>query len=135
MTSPLNGRGAGHSAKPTKQANEENWDIDRVTRAVQRPTMRTLRSKSKRWVRLGCKRIFEEKTSGSRWDRPELHRALEQPGEGSVLVVWRLDRLFAVFERLAAYHGTGPRAGAGFQSLTEALDTTAAAGRLIMQML
>jgi DNA invertase Pin-like site-specific DNA recombinase len=36
----------------------------------------------------GCKRIFEEKASGGRWDRPELHRALEHLREGDVLVVW-----------------------------------------------
>ena len=26
----------------------------------------------------GCKRIFEEKASGGRWDRPQLHKAFEQ---------------------------------------------------------
>ena len=41
----------------------------------------------------GCKRIFEEKPSGSRWDRPELHKALGQLRAGDVLVVWKLDRL------------------------------------------
>ena len=29
----------------------------------------------------GCKRVFEEKASGGRWDRPELHRLLDQPGQ------------------------------------------------------
>jgi hypothetical protein len=38
----------------------------------------------------GCKPIFEEKASGGRWDRPELHKALEQLREGDVLVVWKL---------------------------------------------
>jgi DNA invertase Pin-like site-specific DNA recombinase len=26
----------------------------------------------------GCKRVFEDKASGGRWDRPELHRLLDQ---------------------------------------------------------
>jgi hypothetical protein len=26
----------------------------------------------------GCRRIFEEHASGGRWERPELHRALDQ---------------------------------------------------------
>ena len=83
----------------------------------------------------GCKRIFEEKTSGGRWDRPELHRALDQLRKGDVLVVWKLDRLsrslkdlLHILERIAALD-------AGFRSLTEAVDTTSPAGRMLMQML
>jgi DNA invertase Pin-like site-specific DNA recombinase len=41
----------------------------------------------------GCEKIFLEKVSGARWDRPELHPLLDQLREGDVLVVWRLDRL------------------------------------------
>jgi hypothetical protein len=41
----------------------------------------------------GCRRIFEEAASGGRWDRPELHRMLDQLREGDVIVVWKLDRL------------------------------------------
>jgi hypothetical protein len=41
----------------------------------------------------GCELIFEEKASGGRWERPELHRLLGQLRKGDVLVVWKLDRL------------------------------------------
>src|SRR3954453_10628856 len=41
----------------------------------------------------GCKRVFEDKASGGRWDRPELHRLLDQLRAGDTLVVWKLDRL------------------------------------------
>src|SRR5215217_1883315 len=41
----------------------------------------------------GCKRVFEDKASGGRWDRPELHRLLDQLRTGDTLVVWKLDRL------------------------------------------
>jgi len=41
----------------------------------------------------GCKKIFEETASGGRWDRPELHRLLDQFRAGDTLVVWKLDRL------------------------------------------
>jgi DNA invertase Pin-like site-specific DNA recombinase len=34
-----------------------------------------------------CKRIFHESASGGRWDRPELHRALDHLRKGDVLVV------------------------------------------------
>src|SRR5271165_5257411 len=41
----------------------------------------------------GCKRIFEEITSGGRWERPELQACLNHLREGDVLVVWKLDQL------------------------------------------
>lgn len=82
----------------------------------------------------GCKRIFREKASGGRWDRPELQWLLDQLRESDALVVWKLDRLprslrdvLTIMERLA-------EAGAGFGSLTEAIDTTTPAGRMTMQM-
>src|SRR6266567_3034605 len=82
----------------------------------------------------GCERIYREKASGGRWDRPELHRLLDQLRKGDVLVVWKLDRLsrslrdvLTIMERLGD-------SGAGFRSLTEAIDTTTPAGRMMMQM-
>ncbi|MBL8177671.1 MAG: recombinase family protein [Bryobacterales bacterium] len=82
----------------------------------------------------GCERIYREKASGGRWDRPELHKLLDQLRKGDVLVVWKLDRLsrslrdvLTIMERLG-------EASAGFRSLTEAIDTTTPAGRMMMQM-
>jgi DNA invertase Pin-like site-specific DNA recombinase len=82
----------------------------------------------------GCRRIFEEAASGGRWDRPELHRMLDHLRAGDTVVVWKLDRLsrslkdvLHIMERIA-------EAGAGFRSLTENIDTTTPAGRMMMQM-
>ncbi len=59
---------------------------------------------------------------------------VDQLREGDILVVWKLDRLsrslrdvLTIVERLG-------EAKAGFRSLTEAIDTTSAAGRMMMQM-
>ena len=41
----------------------------------------------------GCEIIFQEKVSGGRWERPELHRLLGQLRKGDIVVVWKLDRL------------------------------------------
>jgi hypothetical protein len=38
----------------------------------------------------GCRRIYEEKASGGRWDRPELKRLLDHLNRGDVVVVWKL---------------------------------------------
>jgi DNA invertase Pin-like site-specific DNA recombinase len=85
-------------------------------------------------ARAGCRRVFKEVASGGRWDRPVLHDMLRQLREGDMIVVWKLDRfsrslkdLLHIMEKIAA-------AGAGFRSLTESIDTTTPAGRMMMQM-
>ena len=44
-------------------------------------------------TKAGCKRIFNDKISGSRAERPGLTKALEMLREGDTLIVWKLDRL------------------------------------------
>jgi DNA invertase Pin-like site-specific DNA recombinase len=83
---------------------------------------------------IGCKRVFEEKASGGRWDRPELHRMLDQLREGDTVVVWKLDRLSRSLKDVLHLMDRIASAGAGFRSLTEAIDTTTPAGRMMMQM-
>jgi DNA invertase Pin-like site-specific DNA recombinase len=83
----------------------------------------------------GCGRIFEEKASGGRWDRPELHRLLDQLRAGDSLVVWKLDRLSRSLKDLLTLLERVEQTGAGFRSLTEAVDTSGAAGRMLVQML
>jgi len=92
----------------------------------------TLQARALRAV--GCRRLFEEAASGGRWDRPELHRMLDHLREGDTVVVWKLDRLsrslkdvLHIMERIA-------KACAGFRSITENIDTTTPAGRMMMQM-
>ncbi len=82
----------------------------------------------------GCKRVFEEVASGGRWDRPELHRLLDQLREGDTIVVWKLDRLSRSLKDVLHVMERISETGAGFRSLTEAVDTTTAAGRMMMQM-
>ena len=41
----------------------------------------------------GAERVFTEHASGGRWDRPELHKMLDQLREGDTVIVWKLDRL------------------------------------------
>jgi DNA invertase Pin-like site-specific DNA recombinase len=82
----------------------------------------------------GCELIFQEKASGGRWDRPELHRLLEQLRKGDVLVVWKLDRLSRSLKDVLLLMEKVEQAGAGFRSLTEVIDTTSPGGRMMMQM-
>src|ERR1700692_2385786 len=82
----------------------------------------------------GCERIYREKASGGRWDRPELHRLLDQLRKGDVLVVWRLDRLSRSLRDVLMIMDGIKAAEARFRSLTAAIDTTPAPGRMMMQM-
>jgi DNA invertase Pin-like site-specific DNA recombinase len=51
-----------------------------------------------------------------------------------VVVVWKLDRLSRSLKDLLHIIERIEQAGAGFRSLTEAIDTTTPAGRMLMQM-
>ncbi len=82
----------------------------------------------------GCRRLFEEAASGGSWDRPELHRMLDQLREGDTVVVWKLDRLSRSLKDVLQIMERIGDAGAGFRSLTENIDTTTPAGRMMMQM-
>ena len=82
----------------------------------------------------GCEIVFQEKASGGRWDRPELQRLMEQLRPHHVVIVWKLDRLSRSLKDLLILMERIDQAGAGFRSLTEAIDTTTPAGRMMMQI-
>ncbi|MFD2610800.1 recombinase family protein [Deinococcus taklimakanensis] len=82
----------------------------------------------------GVERVFTESASGGQWDRPELHRLLDQLRPGDVLVVWKLDRLTRSLKDLLHLMDRLRAQDVGFRSLTEAVDTTTPAGRMMMQM-
>jgi len=44
-------------------------------------------------TKAGCKKVFDDKISGSRAECPGLSKVLEMLREGDTLVVWKLDRL------------------------------------------
>jgi DNA invertase Pin-like site-specific DNA recombinase len=82
----------------------------------------------------GCEKIFTEQISGAVADRPALHDALEFARSGDTLVVWKLDRLARSMKQLIETVENLRVRGIGFRSLTEALDTTTAQGRLVFHM-
>ena len=82
----------------------------------------------------GCEIVFSEEASGARSDRPELARALARLQRGDVLTVWKLDRLARSLSDLLFTLELIEKAGAGFRSITEAIDTTTAMGRLTAQI-
>lgn len=82
----------------------------------------------------GATRVFVETASGKTDSRHELARALDYLREGDVLVVWRLDRLGRSLRHLIDQVNALEARGIGFRSLTEAIDTTTAGGRLVFHV-
>jgi len=82
----------------------------------------------------GVERIFEESASGGRWDRPQLHKMLEQLRPGDTVIVWKLDRLSRSLKDLLLIMEKIDAAKAHFSSITEAIDTSTPAGRMMMNM-
>ncbi len=79
----------------------------------------------------GCEHVFTDTASGSASKRPELARCLASLRAGDVLVVWKLDRLGRSLSHLVAVLSDLQGRGVAFLSLTEAIDTENAAGRLM----
>lgn len=82
----------------------------------------------------GCERIYEEKQSGAKDDRPELEHCLMSLREGDVLVVWKLDRLGRSMHHLLNLVVDLEKRNIGFQSLTQNINTTTPSGVLIFQV-
>ena len=81
----------------------------------------------------GCKKIFQEKISGTKWERPELQKMLGIVDAGDIVIVWRLDRLARSTKMLLEIIDRIMDAGAKFSSLSEPwADTTSPAGKMIM---
>lgn len=81
-----------------------------------------------------CERVFTEKASGAQRDRPQLTAALDYMRPGDTLVVWKLDRLARSLKQLIETVETLERRGIGLKSLTEAIDTTTAGGKLVFHL-
>lgn len=83
----------------------------------------------------GCERVVTKTVSGAAASRPVLDRLLATLGPGDVLMVVRLDRLGRSLPHLIEVVRAIEARGAGLQSLSEAIDTTTAGGRLIFHMM
>lgn len=80
------------------------------------------------------KRVFEEKRSAIK-KRPVLDSVLRDIGPGDVLVVYKLDRLARSMGHFVRVFEALKQRGAGFRSLTEAIETETAQGRMFMGLL
>ena len=84
----------------------------------------------------GCTIIYDDLgISGAKSDRPGLVAATTALQSGDVLCVWKLDRLGRSLTHLIQILEDVNRIGAGFHSISEAIDTTTPGGKLVFHVL
>lgn len=80
----------------------------------------------------GCERIYSEKISGAKTQRPELERMLDALREGDTVVITELTRLGRSVKELFSIIEKVHESGASIKSLRETwLDTTTPQGNLL----
>jgi DNA invertase Pin-like site-specific DNA recombinase len=85
----------------------------------------------------GCSKdkIFVDKISGAKPQRPGLDKCLSELKKGDTLVVWRLDRLGRSMHHLVVLIEDLRQKGISFKSICDgAIDTTTASGELIFNI-
>lgn len=81
----------------------------------------------------GCIRLYEEKVSGAKRDRPELGRMLDHLRETDMVVITRLDRLARSTKNLLDLAEQLNEGKAGLRSLAEPwADMTSSAGPMVL---
>jgi DNA invertase Pin-like site-specific DNA recombinase len=82
-----------------------------------------------------CKRIFTDKVSGAKADRPGLRETLSHLRETDTLVVWKLDRLGRSVRGLVDLVNELQERHVHFKSLTDSIDTKTPAGRFFFHVM
>lgn len=85
--------------------------------------------------RAGCERVYEERASGAKFDRPVLWECIESLRPGDQLTFYKLDRVARSLSDLLRILERVEKTGASIRSLTEPIDTGSPAGRLMLQIL
>ena len=98
-------------ARVSTDAQETHLQMDALTRAK-------------------CSRVYEEKASGAKTDRPELMKLLDNARKGDVVIVWKLDRLARSIRQLLDTAALLSERAIELYSLTENINTTTPTGKL-----
>ena len=84
----------------------------------------------------GCEKIFTDKVSGAKSNRPGLESAIEFARAGDVVVVWRLDRLGRNMEDLISIVNALNNRGISFHSIQAniTMDKSSSTGQLLFHL-
>lgn len=79
-------------------------------------------------------KIFVDKVSGVKTEKPQLNELLKFIRKGDTLTVWRLDRIGRTTVGLIQFVTELNEKGIHFKSITENIDTSSPSGKLIFQI-
>jgi DNA invertase Pin-like site-specific DNA recombinase len=82
----------------------------------------------------GCEQIYQEKASGTRAARPVLDELLANIRPGDTVYIYKLDRLGRSLKHLLDMVAEFEFRGVGLVSLTDAIDTSSAQGKMIFNL-
>ena len=83
----------------------------------------------------GTERIYQEKISGVRTDRPELMALLDYVRDGDIVICCKLDRIARSTRHLLEVVEVLEKKGVAFRVLNINLDTSTPTGKLMLSML
>jgi DNA invertase Pin-like site-specific DNA recombinase len=82
----------------------------------------------------GYDKLFVDRASGARADRPQFRKLLEQVRAGDTILIWKLDRLGRSLRHLLDVVDQLNEEVVGLKSLTDPIDTTSSQGKLIFNI-
>jgi DNA invertase Pin-like site-specific DNA recombinase len=85
--------------------------------------------------KIGCEKIYQDKISGAKNNRPGLQQALDELRKGDTLVVWKLDRLGRTVKGLIDLINQFHEKDIHFKSITDNVDTSTPSGRFFFHMM
>lgn len=82
----------------------------------------------------GCEKIFEEKISSVKKERPALTELLSFARKDDVIVVWKLDRLGRSLKHLVSIVSDLQEKGIHLKSINDPIDTTSSHGKFVFNL-
>jgi len=85
--------------------------------------------------KVGCGRVFEDTTSGSKADRPGLRATLDYMRPGDTLVFWKLDRVSRSLKHLLELAEVFKERGISIRSIQDDIDTNTSMGKFFFHLM
>lgn len=82
----------------------------------------------------GCEKIYTEKISGSKKDRQELNKLLDNIRAGDIIIIYKLDRLGRSLRHLLELIQVIQEKKVELKSIHDAIDTSSPTGKLIFSI-